>query len=226
MKKIYILIALLLCSVSFAGAQTSSTNYFVRHSLDRHKLNPAFVPLNGYVGIPVLGSIYLNVNSPLAGNELFYPLENGKIGTFLHPEVDADRFMSTLRNDNYLDLEFNTSLISVGWFTDQNSFWTIDLSARVLSDNNIPKDLFRLLKVGMDRPETKYTIRDFSVNADAYAQVALGYSRMINPNLRVGGKLKFLASAASARVAVDEMNVSMGQDAWSVDVLEIGRAHV
>ncbi|HIR62226.1 MAG TPA: hypothetical protein IAC94_01710, partial [Candidatus Coprenecus avistercoris] len=53
MKKIVITISLLL-AVSVALSAQSRSGYFVRNSTQNHYFNAAFVPDQGYVGVPFL----------------------------------------------------------------------------------------------------------------------------------------------------------------------------
>ena len=74
----------------------SGVEYFQPGYSYRHLLNPAFVPLCGYVGIPVLGNLNASVGSNMGLSTLLYPLSDGSLGTFMHPEVDADAFMKKI----------------------------------------------------------------------------------------------------------------------------------
>ena len=53
MKKILLTISVLVLAAAVLGAQ-SRTSYFVRNSTQSHYLNPAFVPDQGYIGVPLL----------------------------------------------------------------------------------------------------------------------------------------------------------------------------
>ena len=82
MKKNNILLAFVLLMLPlFAEAQVIKGSYFLDHSVNSHKMNPAFAPRANYFQLPVLGytgfGLYSNVDVPL----LTYPV-NGKLGTF------------------------------------------------------------------------------------------------------------------------------------------------
>lgn len=78
MKKIiYTLIAAFVACT--AVAQTPSA-YFMEGSTFRSQLNPAFAPLRGYVNIPVLGGVQVNVSGNLSVSDIFYPV-NGSLVT-------------------------------------------------------------------------------------------------------------------------------------------------
>lgn len=71
MKKLYILIAAALLATG-AAAQNPSA-YFMEGSTFRSQFNPAFAPLRGYVNIPVLGGMDINVSGNLALDNVLYP---------------------------------------------------------------------------------------------------------------------------------------------------------
>lgn len=84
MKKIiYTLIAAFVACT--AVAQTPSA-YFMEGSTFRSQLNPAFAPLRGYVNIPVLGGVQVNVSGNLSVSDIFYPV-NGSLVTLFDKNV-------------------------------------------------------------------------------------------------------------------------------------------
>lgn len=88
MKKIiYTLIAAFVACT--AVAQTPSA-YFMEGSTFRSQLNPAFAPLRGYVNIPVLGGVQVNVSGNLSVSDIFYPV-NGSLVTLFRQECFCGR---------------------------------------------------------------------------------------------------------------------------------------
>lgn len=87
MKKLYTLIAAALLATG-AAAQNPSA-YFMEGSTFRSQFNPAFAPLRGYVNIPVLGGVDINVSGNLALDNVLYP-RNGKLVTLLDGSVSAN----------------------------------------------------------------------------------------------------------------------------------------
>ena len=84
MKKIiYTLIAAFVACT--AVAQTPSA-YFMEGSTFRSQLNPAFAPLRGYVNIPVLGGVQVNVSGNLSVSDIFYPV-NGSLVTLFDKKM-------------------------------------------------------------------------------------------------------------------------------------------
>lgn len=225
MKKI-IIPALLLLSAAVSAYSQSRTSYFVRNSTQSHNFNAAFVPDQGYVGMPLLNGFDIQLGSNFGTSTFLYPLSNGKTGLFLNEEVSSEAFMSRLRNNNYLDFNFGYDVIDFGWFTGKDSFWTVSLGVDVNVDSSFPKEFFKLLKNGMaDNPQT-YTIHNLGLGAQAYAHLSLGYSRGLDElvkGLRVGGKVKFLASMADIQMNIDRLDVNMSSQSWSVSSLGTAR---
>ena len=88
MKKPYILIAAALLATG-AAAQNPSA-YFMEGSTFRSQFNPAFAPLRGYVNIPVLGGVQVNMAGNIALDNILYP-RDGKLVTLLDSSVSAVR---------------------------------------------------------------------------------------------------------------------------------------
>ncbi len=214
----YMVIALLLISSLSLGAQTLRTSYFLENSTLRHTLNPSFASQQGYIGIPLISSIGLDFQSNMAIKNFFYPLNNGKMGTFLHPEVSADKFLSTLNPQSYLSGKISYDIVNLGFATGKSSFWTVDLGLRVDVNSNIPDAFFKFLKQGMTSNQTNYLIKDLSVAQDAYMQLSLGYSQALPflEGLRVGGRVKFLVAVDHALINLDQLDLNLGEDAWLI----------
>lgn len=96
MKKIYAFLFTLLLA-SGAAAQ-NPTAYFMEGSTLRSQFNPAFAPLRGYVNIPGLGGLDINVSGNLSIDKILYP-RNGKLVTLLDSSVSTADALSGLKAD-------------------------------------------------------------------------------------------------------------------------------
>ena len=114
MKKIYAFLFTLLLA-SGAAAQ-NPTAYFMEGSTLRSQFNPAFAPLRGYVNIPGLGGLDINVSGNLSIDKILYP-RNGKLVTLLDSSVSTADALSGLKADNLLGLDTRVNLIGFGAFT-------------------------------------------------------------------------------------------------------------
>ena len=96
MKKIiYTLIAAFVACT--AVAQTPSA-YFMEGSTFRSQLNPAFAPLRGYVNIPVLGGVQVNVSGNLSVSDIFYPVNGSLVTLFCGRGVGKSALEKYARN--------------------------------------------------------------------------------------------------------------------------------
>lgn len=129
MKKIiYTLIAAFVACT--AVAQTPSA-YFMEGSTFRSQLNPAFAPLRGYVNIPVLGGVQVNVSGNLSVSDIFYPV-NGSLVTLFDKNVSAAEALGNLRSKNMLGTDARINIVGFGAFRkDHKTFWSFDLNMRV-----------------------------------------------------------------------------------------------
>lgn len=220
MKK-FIFIILAACVSLSAASQTLQTNYFVKSSSDRNTLNPAFAPYHGYVS---LLHTNLSIESNLSVDKFLYPMADGSLATFLHPDISAKNALSAFRKVNYLNADFGMDLFSIGSFSKSgNAFWTIELGLKYDMETSVPYGLFDFLKRGMHDSNTTYSISNISTRHEAMLHLSTAYSRNINDNLRVGGRLKLLASLARADVAVERMDIKMSDEEWRVRTKMSGR---
>jgi len=196
----------------------SRTAYFMENSTHRHLMNPALVPVRGYISLPVAGELSLGFESNMQFTDFIYPAEikGGKLRSFLNETIDGNEFLSRMDPVNYFRMDVRTSLISLGFFSG-TGFWTIDVATRMNMSMNLPYDLFAFAKLGMANTEgNEYHLKDLSVGASMFSETALGYSQNIMNNLRIGGKLKFLAGGANVKANINKMDIEMRPDAWTI----------
>ena len=210
------------CAVKAQGPALSE--YFLPGYNQRHWLNPALMPQFGYFNFPALGMIGVDVQSNLGLNSVFYPLDNGKLGTFLHPDVSADEALSGFRKNNYVNVNTDISLLSWGWY-EGTSFWSVDLSAHVHGDVNLPYEAFEVLKRGMTGDPTEYHLKNVGVNAQAWVSLALGHARAVTPEWHVGGKFKLLYSPFDVSANFPQTDLLLSGDVWKVNTNGSGQMH-
>ncbi len=218
MKKTYILLILLLFPF-LAGGQALRGSYFSENSVYRNKLNPAFAPRTSYLGIAAIDNLGFGLTGNIGLSDFLYPASDGSLQTFLHPDVASSTFLGNLPSNPHLDIDFDTDILNVGFFTGKNSFWTVGLGVRVDGEVNIPYEFFSFLKNGASSDPQEYSMKDLSVIQNAYAELSVGYSHNLSDivkGLSVGGRLKFLAAADRLDIRADYINMRMGSDKWIV----------
>lgn len=220
MKSTYIkLTALVLCLLTFgtANSQITRSDYFMKSSYLRSSMNPAFRPNQGYLVLPLTPNIGTSLQTnTLNLDNLTYKLANGTRGTFMHKDVSADEFLSNMKDDNFLNMDVNYKLFALGFYKYDN-FFTIDLGIRAHADANIPKSVFRMMKVGFDNNEepVKYDLQDLSASATSFAELGVGFSKpLMDNNLVVGTKVKFLVGAGDFDLDAKELGIEIGPDMW------------
>ena len=215
--KHYMLAGALVAAVLGASAQEASrSGYFLEGYNFRHMLNPAFAPENNYVSMPILANLGVGVNSNIGVNTFLYKMPDGQLTTFMNKSVSADEFLNKLQKNNHIDANLNLTLLSFG-FRAFHGYNTVSISARTELGANIPKDMFKFMKLGMTGPSTQYSFKDLRLRANAFAEVALGHQHKINDEIAVGAKVKFLLGVANADVRIKQMDILLSDQRWSLN---------
>lgn len=215
-------LTLILCLIyQAAAAQTvSRTSYFMENSTHRHLMNPALAPTRGYLSIPVAGEVFLNTESNIKLTNFLYPAiptSGGKPITFLDKSVNSVDFLKSLGGDQFLRMDVRTSILSYGIWIGKTGFLTFDVGTRVNASVNLPKDIFAFAKIGMNSLEgNTYHLGNLGVNASLIGEGSLGYSLNLTDAVRVGVKGKFLAGGARLKAGLNQMDLTMTPDQWTV----------
>lgn len=211
-----VMVALVTC-VS-AGAQNLRTAYFMESSTIRSSMNPALTPNRGYFNIPFVGSINAAYTSnSLSVDNILYPNPSGSgLVTFLDESVNTAKFLSDLKDNNSLDVDYGMNLISFGFYGGKG-FWTFDMNLKTSANVGLPKGFFEFAKLGSGENGSSYDLRDMRINVNAYQDVALGYARPINDRLTIGARVKFIVGLANADLQFDRMNIRMNDTEWAID---------
>ena len=219
MKRIIISISILLVTLSSVYSQGVHSVYFLNEWSQRHTLNAAFAPEYGYFSLPVLGGIELGVNTSMGLNTFIFPYQSQFV-TFMHPSVDAQTFISGLKPDNYLRQSLELNLLSFGFYTKQNSFWSFDITMKENMNVNLPIDLFRFMKLGMaNSTNNLYDLKNFSIDQSNIAQVSLGYSRDINSQFRIGVNAKVLVGLSTEKINYSKFDISLSQNKFEINTV-------
>ena len=200
------------------SAQELRTSYFMETSNYRHQMNPALLDS------PYVGLLFSNINIGMTGNigaKQFIFDTNGLPGytgnyrytTFMDPNVDAKTFLNKLPDKNRFDLYLNYNLFSVG-FKAWGGVNLLELNLRSNTNLTLPKGLFEFAKTAGEKEH--YEFGGLGMRTQNYMELALGHSRDINKQWRVGGKLKFLIGAAYADFTADNVTLDMTEDAWRI----------
>lgn len=199
---------------SVASAQNLQSAYFTDGYLYRYQSNPAFDNERNFIAMPALGNLNLGVKGTLSLDDVLYNVD-GKTTTFLNPAVDANEFLNAIGDNSRFGSDFKVGILAAG-FNAFKGYNTISLNVRGNLNSRIPTTFMRLLKEGVQNKT--YDISDLSMHADAYAELALGYSHKINEKLRIGGALKFLVGAGNVDAQFDQAHLTLGENSWDIVV--------
>jgi len=216
MKRAIISFTILLASVGSVFSQEVNSLYFLNEWSQRHTLNASFAPEYGYFSLPVLGGVNMNISSNSGLTNFIYPYNNEFV-TFLHSSVDGQQFLNKLSPTTYIRQGINLNLLSFGFFTKNNSFWSFDISLKEKTDINIPIDFFRLAKLGMQNQTSNvFDLKNFNVTQSNIAQFSLGYSRDLNTQWRVGVNAKLLAGLSYEKVNYSKFDVTLANNQYTM----------
>lgn len=209
----HIIVIVSLAAFSAAQAQnTFRSAYFIDGYNHRNNFNPAFAAERSYFSMPVIGDLRLNLLSNMGVSTFLFPAPDG-LTTFMSPDVSADEFLGKLRNNNRINMDVNTSLLSFG-ARGKKGYFSFDLNVRATADINLPYALFDFMKnTGKSQ---YYDISGLAARADARVELALGYSRRIADIVNFGARIKALVGVAGLDARIDNMKVAMTGDQWSI----------
>ncbi|MDR1644963.1 MAG: DUF5723 family protein [Tannerellaceae bacterium] len=217
--KRYIIISVL---AMFAGttlvAQSARTDYFLSNSYSRQGLNPAFMPRQGYIGIPGLSDLTVEANTNALYLDNFLFDRNGEKVTFMHPLVSSSEFLSKLPGESSFTAGMNYQPLSFGFYAKDGGFWSFGVGVKALVDVTIPKPLFELMKIGFTAGDQtlNYPIRDLNLSLTGYTEVSVGHARTFLDNrLAVGAKAKLLLGVADLDLDIETLDVSIRKDLWT-----------
>lgn len=217
MKKNSVFLTVLLMMLPFlAGAQVLKGSYFLENSINAHKMNPAFAPRANYFQLVAVGNTGLGLNSNLNLSTFLYPVD-GKLGTFMHPDVSVAQFDKNLPNHLSMDMDFNTTFLSFGWFNKNKAFWNFTLDAEVMADIDLPSDLFMFMKKGPGMNGERYNIGNVNAYAMGNVRASLGWSRELAKGFRAGLKVRAVLPVAYAGLNLEDVSLYASSEKWKIN---------
>ena len=217
-KIIGVFFMMLVCTLS-ANAQFLRTSYFMEGTHYRQQLNPALTPTKGYFNLPVIGAVNATVGSTSLGYQDIIDIIDDGDDFYTKPD-----FMNRLKDNNKLNVNFSTEILSAGWYKGKN-FWSFNIGLRTDIGANQTKNMFTFLNemetVEENWRNSNYDISGQQLNINAYTEIGLGLSRQINSRLTVGARVKALLGIGNMELKLNKvaMNANLPNDAeitkWS-----------
>ena len=179
----------LVVAVVFLMPQSASaqlrTSYFMEGSYFRTELNPALVPTRGYIALPAISGVGVNLQSNfLSVDNLYRSYGNNYLSVFDSRVSKSDAF-SGFNDVNNLKLNANVNVLGIGFYAGR-SFWTIGLNTRVQGSALMERAMFEGLKSGSQ------TLYNSSLDLTSFAELYLGSAFHIGDNVTLGLRLKAL----------------------------------
>ena len=200
MKKIYLLLLVaVFVSVTKVSAQDgNNTMYWLENAPQRFRMNPAYQPEFKFVMFfPGLNGLGINYTNTAFGLSDVLKHKSTPQGDSLL--INLHTLTDKLKDNNQIALGQDMSILGIG-FKAKKSYITIDIVEKLDGSIGFGKELFEFISEGnKDYLGQTQDIGDFDIDVTSYVETALGYSRNINDHLRVGGRLKFLMGALSAK---------------------------
>ena len=204
-KLIGVFFIMLVCTLS-ANAQFLRTSYFMEGTHYRQQLNPALTPTKGYFNLPVIGAVNATVGSTSLGYQDIIDIIDDGDDFYTKPD-----FMNRLKDNNKLNVNFSTEILSAGWYKGKN-FWSFNIGLRTDIGANLTKNMFtfqnEMETVEENWRNSNYDISGQQLNINAYTEIGLGLSRQINSRLTVGARVKALLGIGNMELKLNRVAMS------------------
>jgi len=187
MKKIFFiwLTGFLLCFNLFS--QSAGVSDFMRLNPYSTLNNPAyFIPYRGYFAIPGISNINLSLyNTGFHYDKIFDTKGKG--------EISVQKFINSLPNNNWLNLETNLEILGIG-FRAKKLFFSLGYRLNVDGEIRYNKQLFEfLLPENIMQNNSKDHINFMlEPNLNIYQEVSLGIQARVLKNFYIGIRPKVL----------------------------------
>lgn len=190
------------------SAQQIRSTYFIDGNQTRLQLNPAAIPNQGFINVPVIGGVSTTMASNTFGT--------GDISDIIANRSDADYFMNDkfirkLNMNNKFNASVNTDFVSAGWFSGEG-FWNANVSLKLDLGVSVPRNIFEFMRDtrGMNLEswfDYSSEIHGEKLDINSYMETGVGYARPINNRLTLGGKVKMLFGIGNVRMRIDKLGI-------------------
>lgn len=200
---------LLVASMALMGyAQHLRTSYFMDGAQYRLQLNPALAPSRGYIHLPAISNTGASLRTNSLGvDDVVDVFKNADDADYF----TTDKFFNNLVDVNKAQLTAGTDLFAVGKWHGRG-FISVGFSVKVDGDLHVPRELFTFMRDmnGIntnDYSSYQCTIDRQELNMNAYAEVAVGYTRLIGDRVSLGGRVKGLLGLGNANLKIYQSTI-------------------
>jgi hypothetical protein len=199
--------------VAVAQGQLSLNNYYMDFSPNSVQVNPAQAPrYKAFIGVPVLGNV--DVNFKNSGFTLSDVLDNNTL--------TIDDLVEALSENNTLSLGLNTSVLSFGFTIDSLNYFSFSSNVNGTGAFNYSGKFMRFFLLGQGNEEfigKTVSLDGTSISSSVYLENALGWSRGINHQLRIGGRLKVLNGAFNVNADMKDVSVYTENEDYDISFI-------
>lgn len=163
------------------------SSYFMRGSYYRTELNPALTPTRGYIAVPGMSGVGVNVTSNfLSVENLYQSVGDGYVSIF-DSSVSSDDALSRFTDDARLNVSANVNVIGLGFYS-KRTYWNVGLNSRVQSSAMFSNSLISSMKGS--NAEVSGTL-----DASGFLEAYLGTSFHVHKSVNIGIRVKALFGA-------------------------------
>lgn len=206
-----------------ASAQLSNTLFFDKYNPRQQWTNPAEQPVGKfYIGFPALSTIGVTAgNSDLVFTDVIKNIyRDGRNQSVLFCDKDANGttdFLKAFNGNERVFAAYRLNLIDFGFRLREKNYVTFAISNRMETVAKVPGAFADFALSGMqDGRVYDFDANDLSVNSTLFTEFAVGFSRKVNEQLTVGGKLKFLYGHANIKTDFKDIQITGSEDMWCI----------
>lgn len=213
-NKIAIILVAIAATFATASAQMR-TSYFMEGSYFRTDMNAALTPYRGYVKMPLIGGLGVDLsNNYLSVNNFFFK-KNGGVYTFMYDGVSNGEFLNKLSNKGKISFNLNNSLIGFGAHA-KKFFWSFGVNLRSQSEITLSKNMFAALK---NLSNGFYDLGDTHISNREYMEIAMGFAIPLKDFMTFGFRAKGLIGIADISMSMDKMYLDINRNAIKAEFM-------
>lgn len=197
-------------------AQQYNTLYGMKGIPQSLYSNPALQPHAGfYLGMPGASSIYTAFN-----NSGFAPqdvLKKRPDGTLY---IDDQGMLNALNTKNFIQADFQHELLAFG-FRSKKDYYSFNISTKTAGRFDYPKDFMLLMVNGNDyfqENDLPTNLNGLKINAQAYTELGMGYSRHWTESLTAGFRAKILLGHATMGLAKSNLQLITNPETYELQI--------
>lgn len=190
-------LALVALFVSESATAQLRSSYFMEGSYFRTELNPALTPTRGYLALPGMSGVGLNIQSNFFSVDKLYREFNGEYISIFDNRVSGAEAFTHLNDINKLNVNANVNILGIG-FHSRRTFWSFGFNTRVQGSAILERELFEGLKGG------NRSLDGSSLDVSGFGELYLGSSFPLHKNVTMGFRLKALFGFANINGSLTE----------------------